>query len=86
VVLGERSFVEKLKRKNGAVKGSAKDQPSYRMIQRVEPQDVIMQAAKYFELRIEELTKKRSGHRPERAMVMELMHRHSGIKQREIGE
>jgi REP element-mobilizing transposase RayT len=86
VVLGEKSFVEALKRSKGRVKGNAKDQPSYRMLQRIDVQEIIEQAASYFKLAREELTKKRSGHRRERAVIMELMHRHSGIKQRAIGE
>ena len=44
------------------------------------------QAADYFRLSEAELTKKRGEHRQERALVMELLHRYSGLKQRMIGE
>ena len=49
MVLGDRDFVEKLKRmKNAVIKGSAKAQPSYRMMQSVEAEALIQQAADYF--------------------------------------
>ena len=85
VILGERSFVEKLKGRKNSVKGNAKDQPSYRMLERIDAQEVLEEAAGYFELELVDLTKKRRGFREERAMVMELLHRYSGVKQREIG-
>ena len=87
MVLGDRNFLEKLKgMKNAVIKGSAKDQPSYRMIQSVEAKTVLKQAADYFRLSEADLTKKRGQHRQERALVMELLHRYSGLKQRMIGE
>jgi hypothetical protein len=86
MVLGDRDFVEKLKgMKNAVIKGSAKDQPSYRMMQSVEAEALIKQAADYFRLGEAELTRKRERHRQERALVMELLHRYSGLKQRMIG-
>jgi hypothetical protein len=87
MVLGDRDFVEKLKgMKKAVIKGIPKDQPSYRMIQRVEVEAVMKQSADYFRLSEAELTRKRGRHRQERAMVMELLHRYSGLKQRMIGE
>jgi putative transposase len=87
MVLGDRNFLERLKgMKNAVIKGSAKDQPTYRMIQRVEPEALLKQAADYFRLTEADLTKKRGQHRQERALVMELLHRYSGLKQRMIGE
>jgi hypothetical protein len=64
----------------------AKDRPSYRMLQRVEAEALIKQAADYFRLGEADLTRKRGQHRQERALVMELLHRYSGLKQRIIGE
>jgi hypothetical protein len=79
-VLGERSFLEKLKgKKNAVMKGNVKDQPSYRRIKSTEAEEVLKQAAGYFRLSGADLTKKRGGYRQERAVVMELIHRHSGI-------
>ncbi len=87
MVLGDRKFLEKLKRmKDTVIKGSAKDQPSYRIIQNVDADVLIRKAEYYFRLSEAELTKKRGRHRQERALVMELLHRHSGLKQRTIGE
>jgi hypothetical protein len=40
----------------------------------------------YFRLGESELTRKRGRHRQERALVMELLHRYSGLKQRMIAE
>jgi hypothetical protein len=68
------------------IKDSAKDQPSYRMIQSIDAEALIKQAADYFRLDEAELTRKRGWHRQERALVMELLHRYSGLKQRIIGE
>src|SRR5713226_4044196 len=84
MVLGNRNFVEKLK--GMKIKGSAKDQPSYRMIQSIDAEVLIKQAADYFRLSEADLTRKRGRHRQERAVVMELLHRYSGLKQRMIGE
>jgi hypothetical protein len=84
MVLGERDFVEKLKAMK--IKGSFKDQPSYRMIQNIDAEGLIKQAANYFRLGEADLTQKRGRHRQERALVMELLHRYSGPKQRMISE
>jgi chromosomal replication initiation ATPase DnaA len=87
MVLGDRNFLERLKRmKNAVIRGSPKDQPSYRTHQRVEPEALLRQAARYFRLSEAELAKKRGRHREERALVMEFLHRYSGFKQRTIGE
>jgi hypothetical protein len=84
VVLGDQDFVERLKSRR--IKGDAKDQPSYRMIQSVDAGMLIKKAARYFRLDERDLTRKRGRHRQERALVMELLHRYSGPKQRVIGE
>jgi hypothetical protein len=52
VVLGDRDFVEKLKgMKNAVMKGSVKDQPSYRTMRSADPEALIKQAADYFPIR-----------------------------------
>jgi chromosomal replication initiation ATPase DnaA len=84
MVLGDWDFVEKLKAMK--IKGSPKDQPSYRMIQIIDAEALIKRAADYFRLNEADLTRKRGQHRQERALVMELLHRYSGLKQRIIGE
>jgi chromosomal replication initiation ATPase DnaA len=72
--------------KNGVITGNAKDQPPYRMIQSVDAEALIKRAAGYFQLSQTDLTRKRGQHRRERAIVMELLHRYSRLKQRMIGE
>jgi chromosomal replication initiation ATPase DnaA len=83
-VLGNPDFVQKLKKMK--IKGSLRDQPSYRMIRNIEVEDLIKQAAHYFRLAEADLIRKRGRHRQQRALVMELLHRYSGLKQRMIGE
>jgi len=56
------------------------------MIQTIEAETLIKQGADYFRLGEAELTRKRGRHRQERAVVMELLHRYSGLKQRMIAE
>lgn len=68
------------------IKGNAKDQPSYRMIRSIEAEALINQAGNYFRLGEADLTRKRGRHRQERALVMELLHRYSGLKQRVMSE
>ena len=84
MVLGNPDFVEKLKKMK--IKGSPKDQPPYRMIRSIKAEALIKQAARCFGLAEADLTRKRGRHRLERALVMELLHRYSGLKQRMIGE
>ena len=48
------------------------------MIQSIDAEALIKQAAEYFRLGESELTRKRGRHRQERALVMELLHRYSG--------
>ena len=49
------------------------------MIQSIDAEALIKQAAEYFRLGESELTRKRERHRQERALVMELLHRYSGL-------
>jgi hypothetical protein len=87
MVLGDRNFVERLKgMKHAVIKGNAKDQPPYRMILRVDAEMLIKRAADYFRLGEADLTRRRGPHRQKRAVVMELLHRYSGLKQRAIGD
>lgn len=85
VVLGEESFWEGVKRRWVKGSGSVKEQPSLRVLQRIEPGAILKEAAVYFKLRPEELTTRPSGYRDQRALVMEMMHRYGRIKQEEIG-
>jgi cell division protein ZapA (FtsZ GTPase activity inhibitor) len=86
MVLGEEGFWERVREKWERKGSNAKEQPSVRWLERVEPKELLKQAATYFNVKVEELAKRRSRYRDQRALVMELMHRHSRAKQTEIGE
>lgn len=86
MVLGEESFWERLREKWQGSGGNAKEQPSVRWLEEVEPKELLKGVATYFNVRVDELAKRRSRYRDQRALVMELMHRHSRAKQTEIGE
>lgn len=85
VVLGQEDFWEGLKGKWREGKERVKEQPSLRVFQSIRPEEILSKVAGYFKLKPTQLMKKRSGHRDQRALAMEMMYRHSGIKQREIG-
>jgi len=84
VVLGRQDFVERVKRKI-KVRGSRREQPAVRHFEAKELKAVLREVARYFRLREEKLTGKRTGHRDERAVAMELMYRYGGVSQAEIG-
>jgi REP element-mobilizing transposase RayT len=85
-VLGEEGFYERLRQKWQPKTASSKEQPSARWLERLEPSEVLRQVAAYFTIKLEDLIKKRTRYRDERALAMELMHRYSRAKQKEIGE
>ena len=67
-------------------KGSAKDQPSYRMIQSIDAEALNQASSGVFPARRGRAYQETGRHRQERALVMELLHRYSGLKQRMIAE
>ena len=85
VILGEEGFWERVRGKWRKGKGSVKEQPSLRVLQKIEAEEVLRKVAAYFKLKAEEVRKKRSGYRDQRGLVMEMMYRYSGINQGEIG-
>ena len=85
VVLGEQKFVERIK-EEVKEKGTEREQPGMRQIQAKAPAAVLRAAARYYGVKEEQLTGKRTGLRDERAVALELVYRHGGgIKQAEIG-
>jgi len=86
VVLGEERFWMGLRGRFMEGSGSAKEQPSLREIRRIDPEDIISKVAGYFRLMPQDLRRRRSGYRDQRALVMEMMYRYSEVNQREIGE
>ena len=87
VILGEEGFWERVKGKwiknEGALQD--KERPSLKALEKSGPEEVLRKAARYFQIEVQDLTKKRSGYRDQRALVMEMMYRYCGIKQREVG-
>ena len=86
VVLGEESFWERVKGRWIKEGADRREQPSLRWIKGIEPRKVLKEVAGYFQVRAEELSKKRGRLRDQRALGMELMYRHSEVNLREIGQ
>ena len=85
VVLGEEDFVERVKsRIKGG--GSKREQPAVRRFESRDLKLVLEFVAGYFNLTEEKLTGRRTGHRDERAIAMELMYRYGGVSQSAIGK
>ena len=88
VILGQEGFWERVKgkwlRSEGAMKD--KERPSLSALEKIGPEEVLRKVAGYFKLKPHEITKKRSGYRDQRGLVMEVMYRLCGLKQREIGK
>jgi putative transposase len=84
VILGEEDFVERVKRKMKAG-GSKREQPAVRRFAAKELKTVLTAVASYFRLAEEKLTGRRTGHRNERAVAMELMYRWGAVSQATIG-
>jgi len=87
VILGEEGFWERVRGKWSRSEGAIKDKerPSLGVLERIGPEPVLRKVAGYFRLPPQELVKKRGGYRDQRALVMEMMYRFCGMKQREIG-
>lgn len=85
VVLGEEDFVERIKRKLKP-RGSKREQSAVRRLEARDLKTVLREVARYFRLEEEKLTGRRTGHRNERGVAMELMYRYGGVSQAEIGK
>jgi chromosomal replication initiation ATPase DnaA len=84
VVLGEKSFVDRVKRRIEA-SNSHRELPALRSLKASDPTRVLRKVARYFRLAEKQLIGKRTGHRDERALAMELLYRHANVHQEEIG-
>ncbi len=85
IVLGEDPFWERVKSRWVKGKGCVKEQPSIRILERIEPEAILKKTAGYFKLTPVEVSARRGRYRDQRSIVMELMHRYGGLKQEEIG-
>jgi len=84
VVLGAEKFIERIKEELEE-NGSQREQPGVRRLKAKAPAGVVKVVARFFGVEEERLTGKRTGLRDQRAVAMELMYRHGGIGQVEIG-
>jgi putative transposase len=85
VVLGKEGFWEQVKSQWPRKRVRSREQPSLRMLEKMELAVVLRRVAEYFKLSPEELARKRSGYRDQRGLAMEMIHRYSGVGQGEIG-
>lgn len=84
MVLGRENFLERVKGK--WIKGSSlREQPSVRSFEAIAPLEVINTVAEHLKIGSEELRRRRTRDWEGRALAMELLYRHSGLTQQEIG-
>jgi hypothetical protein len=69
--LGEEDFVERIKARVKKC-GSRREQPSVRQLEAIEPLTILKAVARYFKVAETQLTRKRTGYRDERGIVLEL--------------
>jgi len=86
VVLGDEAFWDMAKSRTQQSQSTDKEQPSLKVLEKLHPTAVLSAVADYFALEPRRLERKRSGHRDERALLMELMYRHARITQKEVGQ
>jgi REP element-mobilizing transposase RayT len=84
-VLGREDFVEQVKTRVES-KGSRREQPAVREFEAMDPAVILRTVARYCGVAENQLARKRTGHRDERAIALELMYRHGGSSQARIGE
>jgi putative transposase len=84
-ILGGDKFLRKIKKEHLEY-GSSREQPIYRELKsgKIEPEDLIEEAAKYFDVKKEEFSIKQ-GDGIKRGIISELLYKYSGLKQKEIG-
>jgi len=85
-ILGGDKFLKKIKKEHLEY-GSSREQPMYRELKSgtIKPEDLINEAAKYFNIKKEEFSIKQ-GNGIKRGIVSELLYKYSGLKQKEIGK
>jgi chromosomal replication initiation ATPase DnaA len=82
--VGAQKFVERI-RENIETKGTQREQPGMRQIQARAPTAVLRAVARYYGVEEKRLTGKRTRLPDERAVALEMVYRHGGIRQAEIG-
>jgi len=84
-VLAREEFVAKLRKSLEKTPAKRREQPAAKAIGKVPAKHVLETVSRHFKIKPEEITKRRTRYRNERAMVMEAMYRFSRISQGEIG-
>jgi putative transposase len=85
VVLGEETFIERVKRRI-TEEGGKREQPSIRELRAARPEVVLRAVARQFGVKERQITGRRPAERDARAVAMEMMYRHGAISQAEIGK
>jgi putative transposase len=85
VALAREEFVADLGKRVGS-RTSRREQPSVKTFQRVEPEKVLSIVSRKLQVKREDLVRRRTGYRNERAIAIDLLYRYSAINQREIGK
>jgi len=85
VALAREEFVADLGKRVGS-RTSRREQPSVKTFQRVQPEKVLSIVSRKLKVKREDLVRRRTGYRNERAIAIDLLYRYSAINQREIGK
>lgn len=85
IVLGDEAFWRAIKVRLLRAGAGMAEKPPAMYLDRRRPSEIVAQVADYFGLEAHQLERKRSGHRDERALLMELMYRYGRISQKEVG-
>lgn len=85
MVLGEEGFLERVMGKWMKDSASVREQPALRSLRAVGVEKVLDEVARHFKIESQELRRRRTRYRDERAVGMEFLYRYSGLSQMEIG-
>ena len=85
VVLAREEFVAQLGKRVSS-RASRREHPSVKAFHRVEPEKVLSLVSRHMKVKREDLVRRRTAFRDERAVAIDLLYRYSAMKQREIGK
>jgi REP element-mobilizing transposase RayT len=85
VTLASEEFVADLGKKVSP-SAARREQPSVKAFQTVQPDEVLRIVSRQLKVKREELARRRTAFRDQRAVAMDLLYRYGGINQREIGK
>lgn len=85
VVLGQERFIDAIKDKL-AVGETVREQPGARLFAARSAAEIVREICQRFGVKEKEITAKRTAHRDERAVAMEMLYRHGQLSQAAIGK